>query len=135
MVEQFGDRNICLKGIGKLFYQEGFPISMSISELKKKNIEVSLLHIIEELWDNGWSWKTIESKLNDELELDIDKSLIFDFDYLHNFYNCLEQPKRKNGGYEESREMIFKYLFGYTTDDVRNGNKEPINIMKSIVYE
>lgn len=32
-------------------------------------------------------------------------------DYLKSFYDCLEQPRRNNGGYEESREMIFNYLF------------------------
>jgi hypothetical protein len=83
--------------------------------------------MVEEFWDNGWSWKTIEIKLRGELEEDIDKSLDFDFEYLKNFYDCLEQPKRSNGGYEKSREMIFQYLFGTTTEDVRSGrNINPI---------
>ena len=117
-----------------MFYQEGFPISIAVSEFKKKGIEVSLLHIIEEFWNNGWSWKTVEMKLRGELEEDIDKSLVIDFDYLQNFYNCLEQPRRKNGGYEESREMIFQYLFGSSTDDVRSGkNKEPLNWLRSVL--
>jgi hypothetical protein len=30
-IEVFGDRWICLKGVGKLFYQEGFPISMAVT--------------------------------------------------------------------------------------------------------
>jgi hypothetical protein len=122
LIQQFGERTICLKGVGKMFYQEGFPISLAVSELNKKGIEVSFLHMIEEFWNNGWSWKTIEMKLRGELEEDIDKSLQIDFDYLKTFYNCLEQPTRTNGGYEESREMIFQYLFGISTDDVRIGN-------------
>lgn len=126
-IEVFGDRWICLKGVGKLFYQEGFPISMASAELKKRNIEISFLHMIEEFWDNGWSWKTIEIKLRGELEEDIDKSLDFDFEYLKNFYDCLEQPQRSNGGYEKSREMIFQYLFRTTTEDARSGrNINPI---------
>ena len=128
LIETFGERKICLKGIGKMFYQEGFPISIAVSELKKKGIDVSFLHIIEEFWNNGWSWKTIEMKLRGEIEEDIDKALQIDMDYLQSFYACLEQPRRKNGGYEESREMIFQYLFGSSTNDVRSGkNQEPLN--------
>lgn len=127
LIETFNDRTICLKGVGKMFYQEGFPISMAVFELKKKGIEVSFLHMIEEFWDNGWSWKTIEMKLRGELEEDIDKAIQIDMDYLKSFYDCLEQPKRSNGGYEESREMIFQYLFKTSTNNVRNRtNKEPI---------
>jgi len=33
------------------------------------------------------------------------------------FYDCLEQPKRSNGGYEESRELIFEYLYGYSSSE------------------
>ena len=134
LIQNFGGRVICLKGIGKMFYQEGFPISIAVLEFKKKGIEVSLLHIIEEFWDNGWSWKTIEMKLRGELEEDIDKSLVIDFDYLQKFYNCLEQPRRKNGGYEESRKMIFHYLFGLPTNEVRNGkSKEPLNWLRAVL--
>jgi hypothetical protein len=111
LIQSFGERIICLKGVGKMFYQEGFPISMAISELRNKNIEVSFLHMIEEFWENEWSWKTIEMKLRGEMEIDIDKSINVDMDELQYFYSLLEQPRRKNGGYEESRELIFKYLF------------------------
>lgn len=131
-IVNFGKRTICVKGIGKMFYQDGFPISMSVSELKKKGVEVSFLHIINEFWDNGWSWKTIEMKLRGELEGDIDKSLEIDIDNLKYFYDCLEQPKRRNGGYEESREMIFQYLFSVSTNDVRSGkNKKPLNWLRT----
>lgn len=117
IIQKIGDRVICLKGAGKIFYQEGFPISMAVSELKKNGIDVSFLHIIEEFWDNGWSWKTIEMKLKGEIEEDIDKSLNIDLEYLKTFYNYLEQPERASGGYEKSREMIYKYLFSEYKND------------------
>lgn len=134
LIQKFGDRTICIKGVGKMFYQHGFPISMSVSEFEKRGIEISFLHVIEEFWENGWSWKTIEMKLKGELEEDITKILKIDFDYLKNFYDCLEQPRRSNGGYEESREIIFKYLFGCPSDSVRNGiNKEPLELIKTVI--
>ena len=130
-VIEIENRKIAVKGIGKMFYQDGYPISMSVMELNKKGIEVSLFHVINELWNNGWSWKTVEMKLRGEISDDVDKSLILDMDSLMLFYSCLEQPKRSNGGYEESREMIFKYLFGsretalsWATNKFKNESKD-----------
>jgi len=105
-----GDIKLCVGGVGKLFYQSGFPLSMAISYFKQQGVQVSPLHLIDEFWNNGWSWKTIEMKLRGELSDDIDKSMELDFNYLETFYNLLEQPKRKEGGYEESREMIRQYI-------------------------
>jgi hypothetical protein len=101
LVEQIGDRIICLKGIGKLFYQDGFPISLSISEMKNKGIEVSIFHVADECMKNGWSPKTTFNKLKADFEDDIDKNII-DLDLLKKF--CYSS-------YEDQREMIFKYLF------------------------
>lgn len=103
-------RKVAIKGIGKMFYQEGYPLSMSVMELNKEGIEVSLLHVVNEFWDNGWSWNTIERKLQGELDEDIDGNLKIDFEYLKTFYNCID-AERETGGYEKSREMIFQYLF------------------------
>jgi len=103
------DRKIITKNIGELFYKNGLPLSISITKANEQNIEVSLFHVVEEFWNNGWSWKTIENKFKGEIE--DDKRLKIDFEKLKYFYECLEQPKRANGGYEESREIIFKYLF------------------------
>jgi hypothetical protein len=131
IIERCADRVICIKGVGKMFYQGGFPLAVSINKFKEYGIEVSLLHVVEELWDNGWSWKTIESKLTGELSDDIDKTLDINFETLEKFYSCLEQPYRGNGGYEQSREMIFEYLFGTSKNDVRSGsNTKPLNWMK-----
>ena len=127
----FNGRKICVKGIGVLFYEKGLPLTISISELNKKDIEVSMMHVVEEFWENGWSWKTIESKLKGEIGIDIEKNMNIDFKELKYFYDCLEQPKRKNGGYEESREMIFQFLFNCSTNDVRNGkDKKPLNYLR-----
>lgn len=96
-------RKIAITGIGKLFYQEGFPISMAASELKNKNIEVSILHVADECLKNGWSGKTTFNKLKVDFEEDIDKTNHFDLKALEKF--CYTD-------YETQREMIFKYLFG-----------------------
>lgn len=110
LVHKFGDRLICLKGVGKLFYQDGFPISISISELKKKDIEVSILHVADECMKNGWSAKTTFNKLKADMEEDIDRNT-YDLTLLNKF--CYAP-------YEEQREMIFKYLFN---DDKENALK------------
>ncbi len=101
IVERFGERYICIKGIGRMFYQDGFPISMAISILKEKDIEVSMFHVADECMKNGWSAKTTINKLKADFEDDIDKNN-FDLDELNKF--CLSE-------YEEQREMIFNYLF------------------------
>ena len=68
LVEQIGGRKICLKGVGKFFYQDGLPISISVSELKKKGIEVSILHVADECLKNGWNAKTTFNKLKADFE-------------------------------------------------------------------
>jgi len=108
--EQFGDRNICIKGIGKMFYQDGFPISMAVSESKKKGVEVSIFHVADECLKNGWSAKTTFNKLKADFEEDIDGN-IFDLESLEKF--CYAD-------YETQREMIFKYLFGTTSSEAKN---------------
>lgn len=115
-VEQFGDRWICIGGVGKMFYQDGFPISMSISELKKKGIEVSIYHVADECLKHGWSAKTTISKIKADLVDDIDKNSVSVED-LELF--C-------NSDYETQREMIFQYLFG-ERETAYNWLKEKIN--------
>ena len=100
-VEDFGDRKIAIKGVGKLFYQDGFPISMSISELKKRGIEVSIFHVADECLKNGWSAKTTFNKISADFQDDIDGNKV-DLEELKKF--CY-------AGYEDQRDMIFNYLF------------------------
>lgn len=123
LIENFGERKICLRGVGKMFYQDGFPISMAISELKKNGIEVSILHVADECLKNGWSAKTTYNKLKADFEDDIDKENRCDLKLLEKF--CLSD-------YDGQREMIFQYLFNYSTDDVRvNKTKAPLNWVAS----
>ncbi len=100
-IDNFGGRLIAYRGIGKMFYQEGFPISMAIAELKKSHVEVSILHVADECLRNGWSAKTTYNKLAADFEADIDKNYV-DMDLLKKF--CYAD-------YEEQRAMIFEYLF------------------------
>lgn len=100
-IELFGDRMIAIKGIGKMFFQDGFPISMSISELKKQNVEVSIFHVADECLKNGWSANTTYNKLKADFEDDIDGNE-YDLELLKQF--C-------NSDYDSQREMIFQYLF------------------------
>lgn len=124
LIEKFDNRLICLKGVGKLFYQEGFPISLSVSKMKENGIEVSLLHVADECLKNGWSAKTTINKLKADFEDDIDGNT-YDLELLEKF--CY-------ASYEEQREMIFEYLFKCKTGDVRSGqNKEPLNWLRSVL--
>ena len=100
---EIGDRKIVVRGIGKLFYQEGFPISMAISECNKRGWEVSLLHVADECLKNGWSAKTTIAKLRGETDLDIDGSMgTIDWPAIELFCRC---------DYETQRELIFNYLW------------------------
>lgn len=99
LIEDFGDRVICLRGVGKMFYQHGFPIAMAITELHKKGIEVSLFHVADECLKNGWKAKTVFNKLEEELvgeRTNVTKEELETFCYAE---------------YEDQREMIFNYLY------------------------
>lgn len=92
-------RKIVIEGVGKLFYESGFPISMSIEHLTEKGHEVSVYHVVDELIKHGWSNKTILSKIKDdfgdmksEIPIDIEKYI--------------------SSSYDDQRQMIFDYLWG-----------------------
>jgi hypothetical protein len=106
VVEQINGRMIAIKGIGKMFFQDGFPISMSVSELKQKGIEVSIFHVADECIKNGWSAKTTFNKLVSDFEDDVSGSF-FDKEMVRLF--CFSS-------YDTQRAMIFKYLFGNTEE-------------------
>lgn len=94
------NRNIIIGGIGKMFYQNGLPLQVSIEKCRKEGFEVSLFHIADEFLKNGWKTKTVISKLKDEL----DRS-----------YDLGQLEKFVESEYEEQRDMIFKYLFSSTS--------------------
>lgn len=122
IVEKIGERKICIRGIGKMFFQDGFPISISISEMKKRGIEVSIFHVADECLKNGWSSKTTYNKLKSDIQDDIDGNNI-DLEQLKTF--CFAE-------YEEQREMIFNYLFGSSSNDAMIGkNNLPMSFIKS----
>lgn len=100
-VDKFGDRKIAIAGIGELFFQHGFPISMSIQELKKEDIEVSILHVADECLKNGWSAKTTYSRLMADMEEDIEKT----------DYNLVQLELFCNSTYDHQRKMLYNYLF------------------------
>lgn len=98
-VQKIGGKIIAIRGVGKMFFQEGFPISMAVIELQKKGIEVSILHVADECLKNGWSAETTVRKLTDDFndsQEKLDEALLWSF--------C-------NNTYEGQREMIFNYLF------------------------
>jgi hypothetical protein len=106
MIKQIGDKLICLKGIGKMFYQDGFPISMAISNFKSKGIDVSLFHIADECLKHGWSSETTFKKLREDV---VDGNFETNLEQLELF--CYSN-------YDTQRVMIFESLFGgiYVTD-------------------
>lgn len=93
---ELGPRKIAF-GIGKLFFESGFPISMAITELAKKGIEVSIFHVADECMKNGWTPKTTFNKIKADFEGES-----FDSTELQLF--C-------ESDYETQRKMIFNYLF------------------------
>lgn len=95
------DRTICVKGVGKLFFESGFPISISLEMLSKENIEVSIFHVADECMKNGWSAKTTYNKLKADFEDQINGNNI-DWNDLKKF--C-------ESDYVTQRQMINEYLF------------------------
>lgn len=99
-IVEIDNQKICVKGVGRLFFQEGLPISLVITALKQNNISVSILHIADECLKNGWNIKTTLNRLKTELEDDIENK--YDFNLLEEFCNA---------DYEKQRELIFNNLF------------------------
>lgn len=103
-IERFGDRSICIGGVGILFHQGGFPLGMSAKKLNDKGIELSWLHVAKELYFQYTSNDRLYNKLLSEIEdarsvegVSVDLNLLKEFVY---------------GDYEKQCELIFNYLFG-----------------------
>ena len=108
-VIKIDNKLICIKGIGKLFYQEGFPVSLAISKLKEKNIEVSLLHVADECLKHGWSSKTTYINLkNDFMDGE------YKWDDKEDNLTILKTFCESD--YEKQRDLIFTYLFSLEYD-------------------
>jgi hypothetical protein len=96
---EIGDRKIVIDGIGKRFYQDGFPISMAVDICRNQGLKVSILHAADECLKNGWSAKTVLTRFRNDFA-DVGEKL--DMGTLVAFCNA---------SYEDQREMIFQYLF------------------------
>lgn len=115
-----------LKGIGKMYYQMGFPILMAIEHFKEQGYNVSYLHIADELYKHGWQERAIINAF-----LEYGKSEDFDIEKIKKFIlvgkttvllpDTRDKSRLKrgeefiysSGGYEAQREMLFKSLFGF----------------------
>jgi hypothetical protein len=117
-IEWFGNRRICYGGIGKMFYQDGFPISMAVEKLREDGIEVSILHVADECLKNGWSAKTVLTKLKD------------DFSDFGGEYGMNEIERFCNASYEEQRAMIFEYLFNGDRELAKEHLRGDLNLLK-----
>jgi hypothetical protein len=56
-----------LGGIGKLFFQEGIPLSIIFDGCREKEVIPSWLHLYDELKGNGMSHKRIIHTLNEHI--------------------------------------------------------------------
>jgi hypothetical protein len=104
IVTTIGSRKIVIKGIGKMFYQNGFPIPIAIQQANDRGYEVSILHVADECLRNGWSGDTVIKKFREDFA---DSGLTTDMDTLKKFVFS---------DYEDQRQMIFDYLFRSEND-------------------
>lgn len=94
-------RLIIVGGIGKMYYQEGFPMSIAAKEMSKKGIEVSWFHIADELLRNGFKPERALSRIKEDIADSAGECKV-DIEAIEKFIFAT---------YEDSREMIFNYLF------------------------
>ena len=125
IISKINNRNICLGGIGKLFYEQGLPIEISLIEMKERGIDVSFLHIADELYKHGWTKKTILRALS------TGDGYLCDIEPIIKFINAatinddrVNPPGREllysSTGYEAQRGLIFDYLFNNDWDEAKN---------------
>ena len=103
-----GGKSVVVSGIGKLYYQDGFPISMTHDILKERNIGISWLNVADELYKNGWTETRCLTVLRQEIDNDET------YNEVESFIKAAKGTKEKfytGTGYEDQREMIFNSLF------------------------
>jgi hypothetical protein len=113
------EKQICVGGIGKMFFEHGLPISITIDQLSKNDIGFNLLNLVDEFIKNGWEEKTIISKISEELDSLVSKT---DIDNIQNFIKS---------DYEDQREMIFKSLFNTSSEDAKTNPSKFKSFLKN----
>lgn len=119
-VDVINGRKIAIGGIGTAFYQNGYPIEIAIMDLKEQGINVSYLHIADELYKHGWNLKTILRAFStgDGYLCDIDLIKKFVSAGMESDIPEYREPLPDGRtyiygttGYEAQRKIIFDYLF------------------------
>ena len=113
-----GKPPLIVAGIGKMFYEQGFPLHISFDILKERGFEISLLHVADELYKHGWKDKSIINAIASDFpeSRDLIKQFCAVGRSTGEVKSITDLPPGREyiyseGGYEEQREMIFKYLF------------------------
>lgn len=95
-----GARRIVVRGIGAAFFRDGLPLGIAAQIAERKGLEVSWLHVADDLQKQGWGTDAIMSRLQEEQKLSDIRPI--PMDAVREFL-ALE--------YEEQRGRIFEYLF------------------------
>jgi len=116
-ITEIDGQKIVVGGIGRLFFEDGFPIHISVDILKDKGIKVSLLHIADELYKNGWSEKAIINTLSQDFPDCSDKIKAFLALAIEGKPFDMPPPTGRKflyskNGYDLQREMLYHELFG-----------------------
>lgn len=106
-IEDFGNRRICIAGVGTMFHQEGIPIGMAAKELHDNGIELSWFHVIKELYMQYDSNDRLFSKIKAEIEDAKVEGISVDMDFIKKF--CYAD-------YDTQQEIIFQYLYSSEED-------------------
>jgi len=113
-IQFINGRLVCLCGVGKYYYSGGFPICMAVEQLDIHGIECSMYHIADECLKNGWAPKTVYLRLTEDYIGTVSKDELYKYCY---------------SSYTTQREMIFKYLFGFSSTQLMercNTDKEEL---------
>ncbi len=131
--------NIIVGGIGKMFYEDGFPIHISIDIAKDKGYKISPLHIADELYKNGWKERAIVNTLREDFPNDISTVEMFcrvgtDGEKQDTKPPIGQEWIYSKNGWEYQREIIFKYLWGYPSSEAMNDVNKRTQLSQIILH-
>ena len=78
---------LVVSGLGKLYFQEGLPLSVVFDQCKERNILPSWIHLFKELSDNGMKKDRILHLLNEQVYDSYGKEFR---DHVVKFCGCLK---------------------------------------------